>query len=144
MTLLQILIPAIFGFIGTLVGGIISYKIMTKQFELVSQQEFQKQKRDDELYLKRKKEETAIKMIHLLYKGNRLFSGEVIQGASKEYKEWGKDIIIIKTDVFLYLSRKWNNKFFEILDKIDKTKTDCESDIEIFTIELKSELGIES
>ncbi len=140
----QVLIPAIFGFIGTLVGGIISYKIMTKQFELVTQQELQKQKRDDELYLKRKKEETAIKMIHLLYRGNSLFCDEAISGSSEDCKEWGRDIIIIKTDIFLYLSRTWSNKFFEILDKIDKTKTDCEADIEIFTIELKTELGIEN
>ena len=40
------------------------------------------------------------------------------------------------------INNKYKNNY--ISDKIDKTKTDCEADIEIFTIELKTELGIEN
>ena len=53
----QILVSSLSGIVGAAVGGFAAYLTMAKQFKFMAGQEIQKQKRDDELYLKRKRED---------------------------------------------------------------------------------------
>ena len=62
MDWMQILISSLSGIFGTIIGGFIAYLTMTKQFKYMAEQEIQKQRRDDELYLKRKRESLYAKM----------------------------------------------------------------------------------
>lgn len=57
MDWIQIITSSLSGIIGAAVGGFATYLTMAKQFKFMAEQEIQKQKRDDELYLKRKREE---------------------------------------------------------------------------------------
>lgn len=62
----QIIISALSGILGTIIGSFIAYLTMAKQFKYMTEQEIQKQKRDDELYLKRKREDLHAKMYDFL------------------------------------------------------------------------------
>lgn len=62
MDWVQILISSLSGVLGATVGGFATYITMSKQFKYMAEQEAKKQKRDDELYLKRKREVLYAKM----------------------------------------------------------------------------------
>lgn len=62
----QILVSSLSGIVGAAVGGFATYLTMAKQFKFMAEQEIQKQKRDDELYLKRKREDLYAKMYDFL------------------------------------------------------------------------------
>ena len=66
MDWIQIITSSLSGIIGAAVGGFATYLTMAKQFKFMAEQEIQKQKRDDELYLKRKREDLYAKMYDFL------------------------------------------------------------------------------
>ena len=62
----QLIISGLSGILGAAVGGFATYKTTTKQFKFMAEQELQKERRDDELYLKRKREEVYVKLYDFL------------------------------------------------------------------------------
>ena len=87
----QIIISALSGILGTIIGSFIAYLTMAKQFKYMTEQEIQKQKRDDELYLKRKREDLYAKMYDFLMR----FEKDVRIRKSTYMAEETKDLLNI-------------------------------------------------
>lgn len=70
----QILVSSLSSIVGAAVGGFATYLTMAKQFKYIAEQEIQKQKRDDELCLKRKREDLYAKMYDFLMRFEKRYS----------------------------------------------------------------------
>lgn len=106
MSLEQTIISSLSGIIGAVVGGFATYKTMAKQFKFIAEQEIQKQKRDDEVYLKRKREEVYLEVLDLFYlvneegkAGNQLTDNIKNVIWEKHQRTWGKINIWATDDV---------------------------------------------
>lgn len=86
MDWIQIITSSLSGIIGAAVGGFATYLTMAKQFKFMAEQEIQKQKRDDELYLKRKREDLYAKMYDFLMRFEKIFVLEKIIGCQNKPK----------------------------------------------------------
>ena len=122
----QIIISALSGILGTIIGSFIAYLTMAKQFKYMTEQEIQKQKRDDELYLKRKREDLYAKMYDFLMR----FEKDVRIRKSTYMAEETKDLLNI-----IQIESIWGNKktldlfydlFGELFNSLSKYKKDFE------------------
>lgn len=75
----------------TKIGGFAAYLTMAKQFKFMAGQEIQKQKRDDELYLKRKREDLYAKMYDFLMR----FEKDIRIGKDNWMSKQTKDLLNI-------------------------------------------------
>ena len=145
----QIIISALSGILGTIIGSFIAYLTMAKQFKYMTEQEIQKQKRDDELYLKRKREDLYAKMYDFLMR----FEKDVRIRKSTYLAEETKDLLNI-----IQIESIWGNKktldlfydlFGELFNSLSKYKKDFEKaydknnkKILKFQAHIRKELGI--
>ncbi len=145
----QIIISALSGILGTIIGSFIAYLTMAKQFKYMTEQEIQKQKRDDELYLKRKREDLYAKMYDFLMR----FEKDVRIRKSTYMAEETKDLLNI-----IQIESIWGNKktldlfydlFGELFNSLSKYKKDFEKaydknnkKILKFQAHIRKELGI--
>lgn len=145
----QIIISSLSGIVGAAVGGFAAYLTMAKQFKFIAEQEIQKQKRDDELYLKRKREDLYAKMYDFLMR----FEKDVRIRKSTYMAEETKDLLNV-----IQIESIWGNKktmdlfydlFGELFNSPSKYKTDFEKahnknnkKILKFQAHIRKELGI--
>ena len=94
MDWVQILISSLSGVLGAAVGGFATYITMSKQFKYMTEQEAKKQKRDDELYLKRKREVLYAKMYDFLMR----FEKDIRISKSSYMAEETKNLLNEKVD----------------------------------------------
>lgn len=146
----QILISSLSGIIGAAVGGFATYLTMSKQFKYMYEQEIQKQKRDDELYMKRKREDLYAKMYDFLMR----FEKDIRIRKNTYMAEETKDLLNI-----IQIESIWGNKktmdlfydlFGELFNSSSKYKKDFENTHEKnnkkiinFQAHIRQELGIE-
>lgn len=147
----QILVSSLSGILGAAVGGFATYLTMAKQFKYMSEQEIQKQRRDDELYLKRKREDLYAKMYDFLMR----FEKDVRIRKSTYMAEETKDLLNV-----IQIESIWGNKktmdlfyglFKELFNSPSKYKKDFEKahnknnkKILKFQAHIRKELGIKN
>jgi len=149
MNLEQIIISSLSGILGAAVGGFATYLTMAKQFKFMTEQEIQKQKRDDELYLKRKREDLYAKMYDFLMRFEKDIRIRKSTYMAKETKDllnviqiesiWGNKqttVMFYKLWKELYESLpEYKNSFDKIFDKNNEK-------ILTFQTHIRKELGI--
>lgn len=133
MDWMHIIISSLSGIVGAAVGGFATYLTMAKQFKFMAEQEIQKQKRDDELYLKRKREETYVEILELFYLlneeknvGNQLTTKIEEKITEKYQKIWSK--------INLWATKETKTKFDSAVKNV--------SNSEEFFAHIRKELGI--
>ena len=103
MDWIQIITSSLSGIIGAAVGGFATYLTMAKQFKFMAEQEIQKQKRDDELYLKRKREDLYAKMYDFLMR----FEKDIRIGKDNWMSKQTKDLTQFKLNVSGEIRKQW-------------------------------------
>ena len=142
----QIIISALSGILGTIIGSFIAYLTMAKQFKYMTEQEIQKQKRDDELYLKRKREDLYAKMYDFLMR----FEKDVRIRKSTYMAEETKDLLNIIQIESIWGNKKTLDLFYDLFGELlSKYKKDFEKaydknnkKILKFQAHIRKELGI--
>ncbi|OLA67061.1 MAG: hypothetical protein BHW56_00275 [Acetobacter sp. 46_36] len=109
MDWMQILISSLSGIFGTIIGGFIAYLTMTKQFKYMAEQEIQKQRRDDELYLKRKRESLYAKMYDFLMR----FEKDIRNGKDNWMSKQTKDLFNVIQVECIWGNKKTMDLFYD-------------------------------
>lgn len=112
MDWMQILISSLSGIFGTIIGGFIAYLTMTKQFKYMAEQEIQKQRRDDELYLKRKRESLYAKMYDFLMR----FEKDIRNGKDNWMSKQTKDLFNVIQVECIWGNKKTMDLFYDFLE----------------------------
>lgn len=149
MNLEQIIISSLSGILGAAVGGFATYLTMAKQFKFMTEQEIQKQKRDDELYLKRKREDLYAKMYDFLMRFEKDIRIRKSTYMAKETKDllnviqiesiWGNKQT---TDMFYKLWKELYESLPEYKNSFDKIFDKNNEKILTFQTHIRQELGI--
>lgn len=105
----QILVSSLSGIVGAAVGGFAAYLTMAKQFKFMAGQEIQKQKRDDELYLKRKREDLYAKMYDFLMR----FEKDIRIGKDNWMSKQTKDLLNIIQVECIWGNKKTMDLFYD-------------------------------
>ncbi len=126
---IEIVISATSGLIGAAIGSFASYKTMVTQFEMIKEQELKKQTRDDELYLKRKREETYCRILRTYFELNK----------SKSFPTYQTDLDTWVADLYPYVNVYATQNIKDIYNDIVH-KTGNHEDVLIEAI--RKELGI--
>lgn len=108
----QILVSSLSGIVGAAVGGFAAYLTMAKQFKFMAGQEIQKQKRDDELYLKRKREDLYAKMYDFLMR----FEKDIRIGKDNWMSKQTKDLLNIIQVECIWGNKKTMDLFYDFLE----------------------------
>ena len=117
MDWMQILISSLSGVLGAAVGGFATYITMSKQFKYMAEQEAKKQKRDDELYLKRKREVLYAKMYDFLMR----FEKDIRIRKSSYMAEETKNLLNIIQIESIWGKKKTMNLFYNLLEELYKS-----------------------
>lgn len=139
------LIGLIGALIGAFIGAYTSSKMMTKQFKFMADEELKKQQREDDLYLKRKREKVYFKILqHLEYLRKEAYG--LPYDADLKFKEEATLLTYIqlyaKIDTVILYHQ--TTKAIEILIKdnpSDKKKT-VNGLVKTLMLEIRKELGI--
>ena len=116
MDWVQILISSLSGVLGAAVGGFATYITMSKQFKYMAEQEAKKQKRDDELYLKRKREVLYAKMYDFLMR----FEKDIRIRKSSYMAEETKNLLNIIQIESIWGKKKTMDLFYNLLEELYK------------------------
>ncbi len=145
----QILVASLSGIVGAAVGGFATYLTMAKQFKFMAEQEIQKQKRDDELYLKRKREDLYAKMYDFLMR----FEKDIRIGKDNWMSKQTKDLFNTIQVECIWRNKKTMDLFYDFFGDLFKSPTQCRKDfykahdknnkkILKFQAHIRKELGI--
>lgn len=145
----QILVSSLSGILGAAVGGFATYLTMAKQFKFMVEQEIQKQKRDDELYLKRKREDLYAKMYDFLMR----FEKDVRIRKSTYMAEETKDLLNVIQIESIWGNKKTMDLFYDLFGELFNSPSKYKKDFEKahnknnkkilkFQAHIRKELGI--
>ena len=149
MDWIQIITSSLSGIIGAAVGGFATYLTMAKQFKFMAEQEIQKQKRDDELYLKRKREDLYAKMYDFLMR----FEKDIRIRKSTYMAEETKDLLNIIQIESIWGNKKTMDLFYDLFGELFNSPSKYKKDFENahdknnkkilrFQAHIRKELGI--
>lgn len=120
----QILVSSLSGILGAAVGGFATYKTMAKQFKFMVEQEIQKQKRDDEQYLKRKREDLYAKMYDFLMR----FEKDIRIGKDNWMSKQTKDLFNTIQVECIWGNKKTMDLFYDFFGDLFKSPTQYRKD----------------
>ena len=146
----EILVSTFSGLLGACVGAIATHITMVKQFKIIAEQEREKQKREDKIHLKGKREETYLRMLDILY----LLRNESLVPNNRSISEKRKkEIDECFAPINVYASQSIKNMYIKAAKQIDlyfmknqKDTTPLKNALDLIDefIELiRKELGIE-
>ena len=149
MDWIQIITSSLSGIIGAAVGGFATYLTMAKQFKFMAEQEIQKQKRDDELYLKRKREDLYAKMYDFLMRLEK----DIRIGKDNWMSKQTKDLFNTIQVECIWGNKKTMDLFYDFFGDLFKSPTQYRKDfykahdknnkkILKFQAHIRKELGI--
>ena len=121
----QLIISGLSGILGAAVGGFATYKTTTKQFKFMAKQELQKQRRDDELYLKRKREEVYVKLYDFLMRLEKDIRIRKNTYMSEETKNYYNNLEM----QIIWASNKVSDKFYDLCEALCQSANDYKKDV---------------
>ena len=138
----EIIIGGIFTLIGVFIGWVLN----------LIQSYFQN-KRDDEVYLKRKREETYIKVLDVLMRSDKCYREQYIE--EKEYEEYKRLFNDLQSLMLVYASTNIYNEYYKLCGEIcdtyegikkknkrEKLQYINAEKVENFASKIRKELGI--